>query len=455
VLSPGVSTPARHRGNHGVHLAALAADGTHVELSPPGAPARVPVPSPSRRRTVLAAAAGAVVLLAHVPIAGDDLGQVTYLTATIGAAVLAWAGVARHARGARRPWAYIALGVSASAVADALYAASVLRDDPLTDASVADLFWLASYVGLVLGLLLLILPADGEGVDLDGLIDMAAVATIGLLFVWEFSIQGTVADTSTSIGLRALWSAYPLLDAVLLALVFRAMASRRTRSSVGLVLVVGVVCWLVADFVYLFPAAETMTVWLDLGWMAGALLLGAATWRTAGATGTTATDVSERVGSWRVALPFVPLLAPITIELWAHLGGEQTNPVPAFIAAVALIVLAFARAMTLHRAGERAAARLRSSERHFRALAANSSDAVVVVDAEGRIVGDNPGIAAMLGHAGIATDGIDILGVVSEEDREVARAVFSNTLLVPGEVFSTELRSATPTARWCGWRPGP
>ncbi len=141
-----------------------------------------------------------------------------------------------------------------------------------------------------------------------------------------------------------------------------------------------------------------------------------------------------------MALPFVPLLAPITIELWSHLSGADSDPVPTFLTAVVLIVLAFARAMTLHRAGERAAGRVRSSERHFRALAANSSDAVVVVDQSGVIMGDNPAVASMLGYDGASTDGVDLLALVCAEDLEAAGAVFSNTLLVPGEVFSTELR---------------
>jgi diguanylate cyclase (GGDEF)-like protein/PAS domain S-box-containing protein len=193
--------------------------------------------------------------------------------------------------------------------------------------------------------------------------------------------------------------------------------------------------------VYLFPVAAGITVWLDLGWMVGALLIGAATWQTAGAPAEDRVrSAPERVGAWRVALPFVPLLAPIAIETWVHLSGEESNPVPTAVAAVVLVGLAFARAMTLHREGERAWGRLRSSERHFRALAANSSDAVVVVDPSGRIIGDNPAIAGMLGYEGTATDGVDILSLVCPEDLEAAQAVFSNTVLVPGEVFSVELR---------------
>jgi diguanylate cyclase (GGDEF)-like protein/PAS domain S-box-containing protein len=403
-----------------------------VEASPP----------PSWRGPAGAlAVVGALTLGAHLRFSQGTAGQLTYLAATVGAAVVAWLGVARHAAGARRPWVYVALGVTASAVADAIYAWYVVRGATAPDAGIADVFWLSSYLGLVVGLLLLLLPEEDERVDLDGIIDMAAVATVGLLFVWRFSVEGTVADTSTSVALRALWSAYPLLDAVLLALVFRALASRRARASVGYPFVLGTACWLVADFIYLFPVAGSLTVWLDLGWMAGALLIALAAWQTATAEPTVdAAQGPERVGSWRVALPFVPLLAPIAIETWSHLTGEESNPVPTAVAALALVGLSFTRAMTLHREGERAWARLRSSERHFRALAANSSDAVVVVDASGHIMGDNPGIASMLGHDGLATDGVDMLSVVCPEDLDAARAVFSNTLLVPGEVFSTELR---------------
>jgi diguanylate cyclase (GGDEF)-like protein/PAS domain S-box-containing protein len=385
-------------------------------------------------------ASGTAVLLAHLVAPGGWPGQLTYLAATLGAAVLAWVGARHQPRTCRRPWTWIALGVTASGIADAVYAAYVLSGSTPPDISVADVFWVGSYVGLVVGLLMLVLPGRGDGVDLDGLIDIAAVGTVGLLFVWEFALEDTLADASTSLVVRAVWSIYPILDAVLLALVFRAVASRRARASVGYLFVLGTACWLASDFLYLFPVAESILVWLDLGWMAGAFLIGAATWQTVDPSAAPLAPGSDRVGAWRVALPFIPLLAPMTIELGTQVGGEDSNPVPSFIAALVLIVLAFARAMTLHRSSERATARLRSSERHFRALAANSSDAVVVVDSKGRIMGDNPGIAAMLGHEGVPTDGVDILGVVCEEDGDVARAVFSNTLLVPGEVFSTELR---------------
>ncbi|MCI3950175.1 MAG: Diguanylate cyclase/phosphodiesterase (modular protein), partial [Acidimicrobiales bacterium] len=386
-------------------------------------------------------AAAALVVLSHLWLDEGVAGQATYLLATLGAAVLAWVGVARHPPGLRRPWVYVAAGITASGVADAIYASYVVRDLTPPEPGLADVFWVASYVGLLLGLLLLLLPSGRERIDLDGLIDIAVVGTIGLLFVWRFSIEGTVSDESTSVGARALLAAYPLLDAVLMALMFRAVASRRARASVGSLFVLGITGWLVADFVWLFEVADSLVVWLDLGWMVGALLIAGAVWQTVGADdGTPEPEGSERVGAWRVALPFVPLLAPITLQLWSHLRGADTDPVPTFITAVVLIVLAFARAMTLHRAGQRAAARLRSSERHFRLLAATSSDAVLVVDRSGRILGDNPGVAAMLGYEEASTDGADLLAVVCPEDQEAARAVFSNSLLVPGEVLNTELR---------------
>ena len=84
--------------------------------------------------------------------------------------------------------------------------------------------------------------------DLDGLIDAAVIIVVAVLLVWQFWLDPGITDESVSLAVRAVWASYPILDAILLALV-HPVAHRPTHAvGHGLLVAAGVVCWLVADF---------------------------------------------------------------------------------------------------------------------------------------------------------------------------------------------------------------
>jgi diguanylate cyclase (GGDEF)-like protein/PAS domain S-box-containing protein len=364
----------------------------------------------------------------------------TYLLGTGGSAVLAWRGSRTHAATSRRAWRWVTAGLAGSAAGDLISIVNRWRGvDP--DASVADACWLFAYVGVVVGLFIL-LKVHRDGRDRDGALDMAAVAVVALLVLWQFSVEQIVSDASTAVAIRAVWAAYPILDAVLLAVVVRTVLARRTAATAGGLLAVGAACWLVSDFVYVAVAdsasyATVWSRWLGVGWLLGAATIAAASWTRRRPAERKAV---HRHGLSRLGLIVVPLLTPAAVEIWADTRGRDVQPVPLLVAMVLLVGITYVRVVGLMRVSESATRLLGSSERFFRALAANSSDAVVVIGADGVIRTESAGAAGLLGRTGTPLAGSALFDVVTDEDRGAAQEVFADALRVPGEVMAAELR---------------
>jgi diguanylate cyclase (GGDEF)-like protein/PAS domain S-box-containing protein len=390
-----------------------------------------------------------VVLVLHLIWPFGITGQVTYLAFTAGGAVAALVA-ARHLGGeAGRPWRWIALGLASSGLADVYWGIHFLAAPPVPDVSLGDPFWLASYVFLSIGLFGL-LRSSGDGLrdDIEGLVDTAATLVVSVLVLWHLVVGPVLEDGSTELVTRVVWASYPALDAILLALVFRAFIGGRTSSTVGRLLLSGIALWLFSDL------ASNFWVWegwklllLDTGWMVGPGLLGLATWVAAHPSPTTHAEAERRrthpprIGPVRVGMAVSPLLVPTGLELWSHQSGTS---VPGLlpVGTVALTVLVGARLMLFLSTRDEAERRLESSERYYRALAANSADAVLVIDGAGRVQSESPHLAALLGHPGVSIRGIQAIDAVCVEDTPTANDLFARSLTSPGTVIEGELRLA-------------
>ena len=119
-----------------------------------------------------------------------------------------------------------------------------------------------------------------------------------------------------------------------------------------------------------------------------------------------------------------------------------------------LVFLAFARSARLVRARNRQEAALEHSTRFYTALAENSSDAVIVVDAEGLIMNDAPNLAAMMGRAGESTTGMDAITFLRPADQDGAREVLDRWLATRGVVTDSEVQTiqADGSEKWFGLR---
>ncbi|MEP6298566.1 MAG: diguanylate cyclase, partial [Ilumatobacter sp.] len=374
----------------------------------------------------------------HAAFAEDAIGDWTYLAVVVGSGVAAWAGARRS--GFQIPLTLIALGVTLSAAGDVGWQYFFWTNDEAPNISVADVGWLGSYAAIGLGLLGATRRRSGSRVDRDGVLDVVVVFLAAMVAQWELSLHATVTDTSMTVPVRVVWALYPTFDAVLLALVLRAVFSHRLQGLAAWLVAGGATCWLMSDFAFtLFAADGSAAVVMNVGWMLGAVLLATATFRgrdsiaqvSGASTGATYSGIM-------VAL--VPLLLPGGIAVIQHARGAESDPVVLYIVTLMLLGLVFTRAARLLAAETELREAIRTQERYAQALAANSSDASMVVGEDGLILSDAPRLAELTGYAGAPTRGQDAFLLVAPEDLRAARAMFNRCLTLQGQTFDTDLR---------------
>ena len=348
-----------------------------------------------------------VACAAHVAdVKGSKSFDVSYDLVTVGASIAGLWWARRLDRRTRVPWMWIAVGVSCSGVADLIFTAIVWDRGVQPNASIADLFWLVSYVALAVGLLAMLglhsrEPGGKTRYDVDGLIDIASFAILAVLVVVQVTgVAENFADTEVSLAVQLIWAAYPIFDAALLAVLIRAMVGRRVHGISGGLLALGITCWLGSDFATLLIAdPATLSIWMDLGWMVGAAAMAAGA--RFGTRTTREPDSPRRpMGGARVLISLAPLLLPGIFETWSFAHDRDSNPVPFLVTTIALVFLAYLRSTRLVRARDAQEAALVQNKQYYQALAQNSADAVIVIDAAGRIASDASQLEAMFGAVG-------------------------------------------------------
>lgn len=372
----------------------------------------------------------------HVASSDTDVRDGSYALAVVGAAIVAALASRRSAPGSTAR--LVAISLVFSAIADVIWQLFVWTRGAGPDVSVADAVWLGSYAAIALALLRM--PSGRRRLDRDGAVDIAVVTIVALLVLWELAIEEIVADDTVPALVRVVWALYPAFDAVLLALIVRAASSRRVHGRSALLLGAGATCWLVSDLGWaVLTEGEQLATWLNVGWMAGALLL-------AGATATRPdrrpSSLPRPAGARRsgIVVALVPLLVPGGVALVADARGDVANPVLLWVVTLVLLALAFSRWSNLVAAESAAREAVASQQRYAQLVAMNSSDAVAVLDERGRILHDSPLLAALVGCEGGTTRQVEAGTYVSLLDAEAARDVFERALALPGRTFEAELR---------------
>ena len=312
----------------------------------------------------LAVMAVALALVAaHLLEPSGVLGDATYLAAIGGAAAMAWVGALRSPRGPSRIPVLIAAGITANAVGELIWILYVQAGyEP--NVSVADVAYFLAYVGLTAALVLGMQIRVGAGarVDPDSIIDTLTIIVVSVLVFWHLSIAAIVADTTISGFTRFVQASYPVLDAILLAMVIRALMARRTRSTVGLAFAAGVVCWLVSDIGYLLTASTAVGAFLDAGWMLGAILLTTAAWRRPGtAAAPVADDAAPAHPLRKLGIATTPFLVPLVLHFGDDLRGIDGHIAATMISVALLLGLSFVRSARLLQSESRARTEARAS----------------------------------------------------------------------------------------------
>jgi diguanylate cyclase (GGDEF)-like protein/PAS domain S-box-containing protein len=394
--------------------------------------------SPHRAWWVGGWAATVALVAANLFVPDGWAGEGTYLLVVWGAAMAAWVGASRLPRDGRRVGLAIASGLTASAIGDAIYSTYYLTQPSVPDVHVGDVFWLGSYLALAAGLFWLLARPDRRNrLDVDGIIDVAAVLVVAMLLEWQLVISPTLGDPSLPLHVRVVWALYPALDAVILTLVVRGLVGRKARSSASVLLAAGAACWLISDYGYVATDGGLYR-WLNSGWMLGAACLASGVWLS-GRRDAAEQEPRDHVGLMRISVALVPLLIPGLIEAVTYVQGLDPNPIPLLAATAALVTLAFLRAARILQRERSARDALRAEKRYAHALAVHSSDAVAVLDADGRLRGDAPHLAELLGRPDTAGRGAELRSVVAPAHLETLGTTFRRALGAPGRVFEAEV----------------
>jgi PAS domain S-box-containing protein len=349
---------------------------------------------------------------------------------------------ARGAPGVRRGqrWAPVLLGLgilswSLGQMIFTYYEWVLGRPPPLP--SIADVGYLSVYPFLLLGILLLparpIAVASRTRIALDGLMTMTAAVT----FSWYFILGPVMQQGSETTLAKAVSSAYPLADMVLIACLI-ILASRpgehSLRPAVRL-LALGLSLIVIADsnFAYwsLHDAYATGTL-PDVGWSLGYMLvaLGAFAARLAPGEERTQVETDDTAGTapppveqrvWTSLLPYVlvPAVGALVVYAWRTSGGSSSLATGVYIGGAVLIGLMLLRQVLtivqnarlynhlqrIHRQVEqkndqleRSQRELRRQKEYFESLVLNSPVAIAIMDRDENVVSWNPAAERLFGY---------------------------------------------------------
>ena len=418
---------------------------SHTHLVDRTAPAAVAATVGDRRqrRLLVALIVIGVPIAAYVAAPAGVASEVTYLAALGTAAIVAWLGARRNRF--ETVALLVAVCVSVSAAADVLWQVVAWSRGSAPEISAADFLWVGSYVAL--GAALLRASEGGQHIDRDGMVDMTVVFLVALLVQWELAFDTIATDTTLPIRERLVYLLYPTLDAALLALLVRARLAGRMQGMSALLIAGGTTCWLLSDFGYsVFAGYGSFEDWMSVGWILGSMQLAMVSWHPRAARDPRVVDGIPEAGHTGaaqrggLAVAIVPLLAPGAVAVVGHVRHDPANPYLTYAVTVMLVALAFTRGTRILRAEALAQSALQTQERYASAVAVNSADASVLLDATGAILKDAPRLSALLGRAGSTTIGESFLGLLVPTERGDARAVFERCRTSKGQMFEQELR---------------
>jgi two-component system, cell cycle response regulator len=272
--------------------------------------------------------------------------QWSYDSVLIGAALLC-ALRAIDRRVERIAWALLALGLLIYAGGNVYWSLALADLDEAPFPSPADGLWLGGYLFFYAGIVLLArarLPRLGARLWLDGLIAALTIGALSAAVVFKTVREATGGDfwdVATNL-------AYPLSDMLLIGLIVGVMAAGRRRlDRTWVVLGVGFGVFAICDSVYLFQVSretyETGTA-LDLGWIAGAVIISLAAWQPARRETGPTDDVPS------IVLPVVLSLGSLALLVQDH--GSSTETLAVALAAASMLAVICRLAVTHHQSRE-------------------------------------------------------------------------------------------------------
>jgi len=427
--------------------------------SEPTRPDATGVDAPPRPRAGHPTAAwvgAAITCLAFLSVSDAFWSRAVYLLGVTGATVALV--VASRRREHLAAWRWVAAGLAVNTTADWIFSIPKLTESDAFFWHATDLVYFAAYCCFVRGLLLLARNRERTSV-IDRLIELWSIVAVVGLVAWFVVVQ-PVIDTEGSVAERLLAVGYPFFAMFLVGMTIWTFLVRGHRAEPGLaVLGAGLTTWLLADIGHsVWAVSEALdgepTKLLDLGWLAGGLVIALGGLRASTAPPRAQVLSPRRAGWARVATGATLILIPMVVHAVRDVNEGHGWPWPSTITAAVLTGLSVWRTVRLRGESDRAWQLLRARERRAQALAENSSDAVLIVDTEGRLLHGREDALRLLGSGAAIDLGEPAWDLIHEADRSKAVEVLGRCAELPGRPISTELRVSVggEPPRWFSFR---
>ncbi len=271
----------------------------------------------------------------------DDLGEGV---AALAAAVLCGLAARRKAGRPRLGWTLLAASAGtwcAGEIVWSVYEVGMNVSVPFPSA--ADAGFLGAIPLAVAGILAFFSPARGTSTRFRLWLD-GAIILLALFFVsWTLGLRSVVEDTTDPLFETIVNIAYPLGDIVIGTILVLALRRARDEAHGRLLLLLGgLAANSLADTSFAYLTANgtygSLGSVLDVGWVAGYLMIGLAALWPASAPREDAEG--DAIDIWQLALPWVAILLVGLTAVGMALTGTSVGPVRTFIlGAIAILVM--------------------------------------------------------------------------------------------------------------------
>ena len=369
-------------------------------------------------------AAGIALTVAYFALPADTAKLVIWPMIGCSSAIAIIIGVRRNHPSARSAWYLLAAGVTGLNIGDNLSSfQNFVRHNEGPLPSYIDIAYLAMYP-LVIGGLVILVRRRSTGRERSIVIDASIItASIGLVW-WVLLLAPTFRGSGIDLQDRLTSIAYPVGDMIILAAGVRLWVGRGRRPAAFWLVLAALISVLSADLLFGYLSLSDQFsehTFIDFGWLLFYLALGAAALHPSMGELSTVTADARPVTTGRlIVISSAVVVAPATLFVQDALG-TVTDATPIALTGAFLVLLVVARIVGL----VRGSAELRSEAR-FRALVDKSSDAIVVIDSDGRIRYHTPSTVPLLGRQSAELEGAKLTELLAHGDRERLRVILEN-----------------------------
>ena len=420
----------------------------------------------AREQVGIATAVAAVYGLAYLVferagLGSDDLrdllGTVAFMPLNIAVLALNWLASRRTVldQGVRRALRIFSFAAGMVFIGNciSLWLLLVLKVKPT--ASPADAFYLADTLLILVGLLMFPLSRRIRVERWKLVLDAAMVLAGGAVLVWYFAIRPTQVAQADDATATLLTYAFPLANFLLLlgitTVILRGPLDKN-RQAFGC-LVAGILVSIVADLAFdlvLVQTGERSASWTDAVYMLSYLLLIASAelyWRRPVGRTWSASDQEPKPQPLS-PLPYLAGAAVFGLLMMQALSPWHDPESGLVVGAVLVALLMVIRQVVAVRQNVRLLKETaaRQGEARFRSLVQNSSDVIILVDADGRIRFVSPSASRVLHFDPAALVDRSFVTLLDPEDRARAELFFRDAALTPGVSAPAEWRFQQPDA---------